>query len=193
MGYDDKFKSGKEEEPEFIVDDTLLAAQLQQMQELKQLQHNYQSMIQQHNEQQAFINSAEAREAQEAFKKKSSDEIDYCGDFQNGRCTRGKSCMYRHEIKDTRYCGDFFRGACRWAEKCKFPHHKIENGTPLYTNFSTKWSGTKWKMCTFFLEGKCQRGQDCTYAHYENEMNEIHWIGNNDDTDWPNEGSCHPS
>lgn len=56
-----------------------------------------------------------------------------CRDFRQGRCTRGATCRFSHQIngsgnaqqaKSNEICGDFIKGRCMRGDQCKYSHDK---------------------------------------------------------------------
>jgi hypothetical protein len=47
-----------------------------------------------------------------------------CYGFQKGQCTRGASCLFKHELGPTSYnpCRDFINGHCARGAMCRFAH-----------------------------------------------------------------------
>lgn len=80
----------------------------------------------------------------------------------------------------TRMCNYFMMGTCTKGEACTFAHgeHEMQPGgnpnagMPMMSasaDGSTS-SGFKTRMCKFFMMGQCQKGEACSYAHGEHEI-----------------------
>eukprot|EP00927_Polykrikos_kofoidii_P053728 TRINITY_DN4828_c0_g3_i1.p1 TRINITY_DN4828_c0_g3~~TRINITY_DN4828_c0_g3_i1.p1 ORF type:complete len:1132 (-),score=141.05 TRINITY_DN4828_c0_g3_i1:52-3366(-) len=72
-------------------------------------------------------------------------------------------------------CSYFFEGLCTKGRDCSFAHSANELQDGKNEEIQTAWvAGTptssatpvqKTKQCTFFAEGKCSKGNQCTFAH----------------------------
>jgi len=73
-----------------------------------------------------------------------------CNDYQRGKCNRGRSCKYSHDVPVREVCREFQRGSCSRGATCKYDHPMPE-------------------LCHDFARGLCDRGADCKYAHETEE------------------------
>eukprot|EP00451_Oxyrrhis_marina_P021124 CAMPEP_0204338526 /NCGR_PEP_ID=MMETSP0469-20131031/21123_1 /ASSEMBLY_ACC=CAM_ASM_000384 /TAXON_ID=2969 /ORGANISM="Oxyrrhis marina" /LENGTH=116 /DNA_ID=CAMNT_0051322715 /DNA_START=21 /DNA_END=367 /DNA_ORIENTATION=- len=103
---------------------------------------------------QAEERAAAAVEAQKQASKLDSSGLEFCGDFQAGRCSRGDRCRFSHAMPqqqsgpqhrgpvpgpippaypqgggydDTPVCNDFRAGRCN-RDRCKFAHTMGDGG-----------------------------------------------------------------
>lgn len=72
-----------------------------------------------------------------------------CGDFENGRCTRGANCKFSHGDQPTRgsqaqdssgvnMCNDFVKGDCFRGARCKFSHGDDPKNQTVGTGLSAQ-------------------------------------------------------
>lgn len=84
---------------------------------------------------------------------KFSHEVEVCRQFQRGQCSRGSSCKYHHPPKET--CYDYTQGRCTRGEDCRYSHD-LEGR----------------ELCNDFTRGKCKRGDTCKFLHQVDEVKE---------------------
>lgn len=110
--------------------------------------------------------------------QKQNRSLQECQNFKQNKCYKSaKECQFRHPI-----CAHFSRGVCVWGGKCHWDHNPFsvysENTGMSFHNTSFGNSFTdpnpttnfsinpkKDKVCSKFLQNKCQKGPSCTYQH----------------------------
>ncbi|CAE7381353.1 prp22 [Symbiodinium natans] len=136
-----------------------------------------------------------------------------CSFFLKGHCQNGENCRFAHGQREldasngsrsvapsaarapsqtrptsaaqhkTQMCSFFLKGHCQNGENCRFAHGQREldasNGSrsvapsaaraPSQTR-PTSAAQHKTQMCSFFLKGHCQNGENCRFAHGQHEL-----------------------
>ncbi|KAI6149364.1 hypothetical protein BKA82DRAFT_129079 [Pisolithus tinctorius] len=97
-----------------------------------------------------------------------------------GACSRGLTCMYRHDPDKIAICWNFLHGNCpNTAESCSLSHDPIPERTPLCVHFANNGRCTREKcpfphirvgqrhgVCRdFAVLGFCAKGLDCEMQH----------------------------
>ncbi|KLU93108.1 hypothetical protein MAPG_12047, partial [Magnaporthiopsis poae ATCC 64411] len=83
-----------------------------------------------------------------------------CSFFARGRCSRGRSCPFLHELASPGLCRFFAAGRCTHGEECRFAHDGVVIPEPPP-------SKSKSTPCRFFAAGRCAKGEECRFAHDE--------------------------
>eukprot|EP00933_Yihiella_yeosuensis_P074593 TRINITY_DN8355_c0_g1_i5.p1 TRINITY_DN8355_c0_g1~~TRINITY_DN8355_c0_g1_i5.p1 ORF type:complete len:368 (+),score=77.73 TRINITY_DN8355_c0_g1_i5:76-1179(+) len=95
-----------------------------------------------------------------------------CKYWEQGTCTKGRDCTFAHGAHDTGSSGGGSKGGKgggKAAGKMQIPK-AFEPAQPAYQPSGDDAAKYKTKMCNFFLEGRCTKGDDCTFAHDESEL-----------------------
>ncbi|KAI5982449.1 hypothetical protein EDC04DRAFT_2592775 [Pisolithus marmoratus] len=97
-----------------------------------------------------------------------------------GACSRGLTCMYRHDPDKIAICWNFLHGNCpNSAESCNLSHDPVPERTPLCVHFANNGRCTREKcpfphvrvgqrhgVCRgFAVLGFCAKGLDCEMQH----------------------------
>ncbi|KAG7387346.1 hypothetical protein PHYBOEH_008267 [Phytophthora boehmeriae] len=113
------------------------------------------------------------------FQSQQKDEPDPskrpCWLLRKGKCTKGASCPFSHDIKDGEFgfCFEFKQtGACKRGDNCKFSHaagqeeqsEEDEGAKPVEKKEAAPSKPEK-RVCYSFQNGRCHRGSKCLYAH----------------------------
>jgi hypothetical protein len=85
-----------------------------------------------------------------------------CKFWLAGTCGKGRSCTWAHGDEDGN--GSFSNGTSALVFKRPVPVHSL----PLI--FPAQQFGVKRTLCKFFLQGTCDKGDACTWAHGDKEL-----------------------
>ncbi|EJT69596.1 hypothetical protein GGTG_13212 [Gaeumannomyces tritici R3-111a-1] len=85
-----------------------------------------------------------------------------CTFFARGRCTRGASCPFVHEVgpapKPIKPCHYFAAGHCAHGNSCRFAHSRDRV-------VAAEALPPKTEVCRYFAAGRCTKGEECRFAH----------------------------
>lgn len=106
-----------------------------------------------------------------------------CTYFEQGKCTRGDACTFahgQHELAKGASKGGPGFGAAGgkgggFMQQPQMGGNSFGKGGPPQPALGGGYGGDgtapyKTKMCTFFEQGKCTRGDACTFAHDPSEL-----------------------
>jgi hypothetical protein len=109
-----------------------------------------------------------------------------CRFFQQGRCTKGSACPFRHDLLSAQHleakqavastgtnstilCRYFQAGSCRNGIACHYSHARSsESSQDMHSDLGQQFQHRDSRSqinCTFYLRGKCENGTNCPYRH----------------------------
>eukprot|EP00343_Euplotes_focardii_P012741 CAMPEP_0205833736 /NCGR_PEP_ID=MMETSP0206-20130828/50228_1 /ASSEMBLY_ACC=CAM_ASM_000279 /TAXON_ID=36767 /ORGANISM="Euplotes focardii, Strain TN1" /LENGTH=384 /DNA_ID=CAMNT_0053140381 /DNA_START=25 /DNA_END=1179 /DNA_ORIENTATION=+ len=145
-----------------------------------------------------------------------------CGDYKNGRCTRGGSCKYVHTVSPyapsgmaafnglapsgmaglnslsataaapgAEECGDYKNGRCTRGGSCKYVHTVspyapsgmaafnglAPSGIAAFSSLSATAAAPGAEECGDYKNGRCNRGGSCKYVHTVRPAMLAQWLG----------------
>ncbi|CAJ1456229.1 unnamed protein product, partial [Effrenium voratum] len=125
----------------------------------------------------------------------SSFKTKMCLYHLQGTCFKGEACTYAHSEEElsgaaesnfkTKMCLWHLQGQCVRGDACTFAHDEselMEPGAlvpqgaqalpmpPVVPSLVPTPSKFKTQLCKFYLEGTCFKGDECSYAHGEDQL-----------------------
>eukprot|EP00931_Biecheleriopsis_adriatica_P063006 TRINITY_DN38093_c0_g1_i1.p1 TRINITY_DN38093_c0_g1~~TRINITY_DN38093_c0_g1_i1.p1 ORF type:complete len:461 (+),score=80.77 TRINITY_DN38093_c0_g1_i1:79-1461(+) len=160
----------------------------------------------------AAPSSASSQDESETCNRTAADKTLFCTFWQRGRCDKGESCRYAHSAEEKRKACSTIRcqfqvnGRCRLGSNCLYLHEgdraladkSTSRPSENHSSVDCKEEArparefgkfNKTQLCKFWQKSKCEKGENCHFAHGEEEQREAcgkitcRWLLQN--------GSCH--